>query len=369
MDTAFDLESYLSEGVDQIVSGILKATLHNPKESCFMAKYAVQSRRAGKLRQASQDAGEHIPPFLIASITTQCNLHCKGCYARANHSCYDRELVGKAPGVLTAEQWGSIFQQAEALGIGFILLAGGEPFVRRDVLTEAGAHSGILFPVFTNGTMIDTDALELLDQKRNLIPILSIEGKQETTDARRGPGVYRRLHSAMRELHSRGLLFGASVTVTRENMGEVLSESFLNEISDYGCKSVIYVEYVPVDHQSADLALDDEGRMLMAQKLDDARERHGDLLLVSFPGDENRSGGCLAAGRGFFHINAAGGAEPCPFSPYSDSSVADTSLRKALQSPLFQALRQQGNLAQDHIGGCVLYEQEERVRRLVKEPV
>jgi len=109
--------------------------------------------------------------------------------------------------------------------------------------------------------------------------------------------------------------------------------------------------------------------MLMAQKLDDARERHGDLLLVSFPGDENRSGGCLAAGRGFFHINAAGGAEPCPFSPYSDSSVADTSLRMALQSPLFQALRQQGNLVQDHIGGCVLFEQEERVRRLVKESV
>ena len=66
------------------------------------------------------------------------------------------------------------------------------------MLTIAGAHSGILFPVFTNGTLIDRDYLELLDKNRNLIPIVSIEGKQETTDARRGAGIYQRLHTAMR---------------------------------------------------------------------------------------------------------------------------------------------------------------------------
>jgi len=368
LNTAFNLESYLTDGVENIVSGILKATLNNPKESCCMAKHAIQSRRAGRLRQAAQEGGQHIPPFLIASITTQCNLHCKGCYARANHSCYDRDPAGAAPQRLEAEQWGSIFQQAEEVGIEFILLAGGEPFVRRDVLTIAGAHSGILFPVFTNGTLIDRDYLELLDKNRNLIPIVSIEGKQETTDARRGAGIYQRLHTAMQELHKRGLLFGASVTVTTENMVEVLSDSFIHELCISGCKAIIYVEYVPIDHQSADLALDDEARTIMAQRLDDARERLSDLLMVSFPGDEKASGGCLAAGRGFFHINAAGGAEPCPFSPYSDISVVDTSLREALRSPLFQALQQQGNLMQEHSGGCVLFEQEERVRLLVKEP-
>ena len=47
----------------------------------------------------------------------------------------------------------------------------------------------------------------------------------------------------------------------------------------------------------------------------------------------------MAAGRGFFHINSHGSAEPCPFSPYSDTNVRDTSLRQALQSPLFTALQ------------------------------
>lgn len=54
-------------------------------------------------------------------------------------------------------------------------------------------------------------------------------------------------------------------------------------------------------------------------------------------GDEKSYGGCVAAGRGFFHINSHGGAEPCLFSPYSDINVRDTSLWEALKSKLFTA--------------------------------
>mgnify|MGYP003623612124 CR=1 FL=1 len=89
------------------------------------------------------------------------------------------------------------------------------------------------------------------------------------------------------------------------------------------------------------------------------------MLFISFPGDEKENGGCLASGRGFFHINAAGGAEPCPFSPFSDTSVRKLGLREALRSPLFQALQQDGILAQENVGGCVLLEQEAAVRALL----
>ena len=39
----------------------------------------------------------------------------------------------------------------------------------------------------------------------------------------------------------------------------------------------------------------------------------------------------IVAERGFFHINSHGGAESCPFSPYSDINVKNTSLRQALR--------------------------------------
>ena len=91
------------------------------------------------------------------------------------------------------------------------------------------------------------------------------------------------------------------------------------------------------------------------------------MLFVSFPGDEKSSGGCLVAGRGFFHINSHGGAEPCPFSPYSDINVKDTSLRDALKSRLFTTLRSGVMLTGEHSGGCVLFEQRENVEAILKE--
>lgn len=75
----------------------------------------------------------------------------------------------------------------------------------------------------------------------------------------------------------------------------------------------------------------------------------------------------MAAGRGFFHINSHGGAEPCPFSPYSDINVCETSLREAMQSRLFRALRDGDFLDDDHVGGCVLYEKREQVETLLQK--
>lgn len=97
------------------------------------------------------------------------------------------------------------------------------------------------------------------------------------------------------------------------------------------------------------------------------RNEYPDMVFISFPGDEKSSGGCLAAGRGFFHINSHGGAEPCPFSPYSDMNVKDTSLREALHSPLFTALRDRNVLMEEHSGGCVLFERREIVEAIMSE--
>lgn len=358
----FDLEGYLTDGVEAIVKNALRATLKDPRESAFMARYTLASKTAAKRRAQATAQGEHIPPFLIASITSSCNLHCAGCYARHNHACTDSETTDQ----LTGEEWTAIFQEARELGIGFILLAGGEPLLRRDVLEAAGDFPEILFPVFTNGTMLDEAYTTLFHRCRNLIPVLSIEGQQAETDARRGNGVYQALLSAMDRMAEHHLLFGASVTVTRDNLPGVTSRTFLDQLEKRGCKVVFYVEYVPVEEASRDLAPQDPDRELLRQSLDELRQESPDMLFLSFPGDEKNAGGCLAAGRGFFHINAQGGAEPCPFSPYSDCNVKELSLRGALASPLFAALQESHMLLEDHAGGCVLFERREDVERLAK---
>ena len=363
MGEKFDLQEYLTEGVERIVSEAVKTTLRNPNESAFMLKFAASSRTASKKRRKAEDKSEHIPPFLIASITSKCNLHCAGCYSRCNHATTDSEPVRQ----LTDEEWQNVFDEAEELGISFILLAGGEPMLRRGVIEGAGKKQNILFPIFTNGTYLDERYLELFDKCRNLIPVMSIEGSRELTDERRGAGIYDRLIANMDEIHKRGLIFGASVTVTTRNCKEVTSQAFLDSLSEKGCKVVIFVEYVPVTDESRELAPTDTEREYLQNKIRQLRETHPEMVYISFPGDEKSSGGCVAAGRGFFHINSHGGAEPCPFSPYSDINVRDSSLKKAMDSPLFRKLRDEGYLLEDHEGGCVLYEKRELVQQIINE--
>lgn len=349
------------KGVERVVSEAMKATLKNPRESAFMAKFALSSKAASKKRRAAEDTGEHIPPFLIASITSECNLHCAGCYSRCNHATVDTEAVTQ----LTGEEWLGIFDEADKLGVSFILLAGGEPLLRRDIIEAAGKKPDILFPIFTNGTFIDARYFELFDKCRNLVPIMSIEGERKTTDNRRGSGIYDKLVSSMDELKKRGLVFGVSVTVTTENYREVTSDAFLQSLSERGCKAVIFVEYVPVTDESTKLAPTDTERDYLEQEIARLRSEKDEMVYISFPGDEKTSDGCLAAGRGFFHINSHGGAEPCPFSPYSDVNVKSIGLREAMRSPLFTALRSGGLLKEKHKGGCILFEKRELVQKLI----
>lgn len=137
----FNLEEYLSHGVENIVKAVMKASFKNPKESLFITKYALSSREARKIRVNHERNGEHIPPFLIASITSSCNLYCVGCYARANQSCGDKAVDNE----LTEVEWKKIFLEGSELGIGFILLAGGEPFMRQDVIETAAEFKNIIF--------------------------------------------------------------------------------------------------------------------------------------------------------------------------------------------------------------------------------
>ena len=357
MNTGFDLDRYLTEGVESIVKDALSASLKNPKETAFLLSYALASKRAAAAREKHAAAGKHIPSFLIASITNRCNLHCAGCYARANSLCDDAETTT----LLTDEDWCRIFAEAAEIGVSFCLLAGGEPMLRRGVLECAAKRREILFPVFTNGTLLSENMLELIDDHRNLVPIVSIEGDETQTDARRGAGTYQKLTANMERMRDRGILFGASVTLTTENIQTVTGDAFLATLRTLGAKIAFFVDYVPADAGTKALAPGDAERDFLARRLDELRKQPDSMIYVSFPGDEQFSGGCLAAGRGFFHINPTGGAEPCPFSPVSDTNLKNTTLFAALDSPLFSRLRASELLSGHHNGACALFGKDDEL--------
>lgn len=89
-------------------------------------------------------------------------------------------------------------------------------------------------------------------------------------------------------------------------------------------------------------------------------------LFIALPFDEDEIGGCLSAGRGFVHISSEGNVEPCPFVPYSDVNINNTSLREALQSSMLRTIRENHSELSE-INGCALWEKRAWVQSLASQ--
>ena len=389
-----DLAAYMSGSISRIMAKAYKNVLSNPREAKFAFRMQQLFAKSEKRRKkVKEQEGIDVPPFLICSISTICNLHCKGCYARSNGIVTpSKPPQGEAPvsplegdgriyswsstasprggleGVsLSPDQWKAIFDESASLGINFALLAGGEPMMRKDILEAVAEVKDMIFPIFTNGTLIGPSYVEFLKKHLNMIPVISIEGMEHSTDERRGKGMYRRAMQSVEMLHNEDLFFGTSITVTTENFDLVTSDEFVDQLRDLGCKLIIYVEYVPTEAGTEHLAFGEADLAMMEAVQAHQREHYEDVIIISFPGDEQHMGGCLAAGRGFFHIGPDGSAEPCPFSPFSDSSVIELGVKGALASPLFRKLRDVHLVGGEHSGGCALYEHRDEVEAMLKE--
>jgi MoaA/NifB/PqqE/SkfB family radical SAM enzyme len=358
---SFPLTKYLVDHSRQLINQLIRHHLRDPKTAIFLLKRAHILHKAGKIRLASQKKGVQIPAFLIASIANRCNLNCLGCYARATGICDE----DKSRRILAKDEWENIFHQAGALGISFCLLAGGEPLLRPDVLEAACQAKELVYPIFTNGTLFTKKAISLLQKNPHLIPIISMEGAPESTDERRGIGMGIIINEAMKSLKKAGIMMGVSITVTTKNMDHVLTDDFMDYLDKSGVQLVFLIEYVPMEQADHPLAFTPESRVQLLSKSQQLKHNHPRIALLSFPGDEVHLGGCLAAGRGFFHINPYGDAEACPFAPYSDRNLRNHSLYEVLSSPFFQALREEGLVGGEHDGGCSLFEHDQEVKAIL----
>ncbi|WP_321504351.1 radical SAM protein [uncultured Methanoregula sp.] len=314
-------------------------------------------RKAVIVRKQHEQKGLLVPPVMIVSITSRCNLACAGCYMHGRHE--------KPASEMNPEVLASVVDQAGDLGVSIIVIAGGEPLVRQDeIFRIAKAHPRILFPLFTNGLLIDEKMAETIAVSRNIVPVISFEGFREETDLRRGSGVYDRLLVACSRLKRRNIFFGCSVTTSRENFDRVTSDAFIRQMIGIGARVFTCVEYVPMEPGTENLVLTIEQKKVLQIVLADFNRKFP-ALFIGFPGDEDAYGGCLAAGRGFVHVSPSGDLEPCPAAPYSDANLATVPLKEALQSRLLARLREVPEVLTESEGGCALRANRAWVHELV----
>jgi MoaA/NifB/PqqE/SkfB family radical SAM enzyme len=348
----------INSAIGEVFRDALKITFRHPGQALFMLKSLRNQQKAAKIRLQHEKQGVPVPPFAIVSVTHQCNLRCKGCYAQSFHPAETQQAE------MDSAKLSSVFQQARELGIGIILIAGGEPLGRQDILEIITGFPEIIFPLFTNGLLLNEEKLQLIKKERNVIPVVSLEGDLAATDERRGLGVFENVMKVFHAMNVQGLFYGVSITLTRNNFQTVTGEPFIQQLLALGCKLFFFVEYIPVQQGTEDLVLTESQRSEVIGLMATLRSKFP-ALFIAFPGDEERFGGCLAAGRGFIHINAQGGLEPCPFAPFSDVDLNQLSLKDALQSKLLKTIRDNPEQLKETSGGCALWEKQDWVRSLV----
>jgi MoaA/NifB/PqqE/SkfB family radical SAM enzyme len=351
-----DYSSLLNSSLKVFFTEAVRISVRNPVQACYFLKIVEWQRKAARVRASWKQRGVQVPPILIYSITSQCNLHCQGCYHHALRSLGDPEL--------NDAEMRKVISEARELGISFMVLAGGEPLTRAGVIPITGDFPDVIFLVFTNGMLIDNAMIGRFKAQRNVVPILSLEGFERETDDRRGKGIYRHLQETIKKLNSHRIFFGTSLTVTRANYATVTDERFVRHLAGEGCKLFFFSEYTAIDPLTQEWEISGAQRAGLAGLMKSFRARYK-ALFVSVPGDEDQFGGCLSAGRGFIHVSSEGNVEPCPFVPYSDSNLRDLSLRQALQSALLKRIRENNVLETGGHGGCVLWEKREWVQMLV----
>jgi MoaA/NifB/PqqE/SkfB family radical SAM enzyme len=286
--------------------------------------------------------GVRPPGFLLVSPTKTCNLRCLGCYADSGSTKERLEwpilnrLVRE-----THDLWGALF----------IVISGGEPLAYRDdgktVLDLAEQNPDCFFMMYTNGTLIDDAVARRLGKIGNLTPAISVEGLREQTDKRRGAGIFAQVLAAIERLRREKVIFGVSMTATRENADIVLSDEVINFYFDeMGATYGWLFHYMPIGRAPTLESLPTpEQRLRMWQRSRQlVKERH--LFIADFWNSGPAALGCVSAGHegGYLTVDWDGKISPCVFVPYTPVNIHDIYARgqtvtDAWKHPFFAKLR------------------------------
>jgi len=342
-----DIAKALLESADQAMERkqISRNVLHRLLKTFLIKIILRQDDEAEKAAKRFAQRHEGIPPStIVISPTKTCNLHCSGCYANSGPS--DERLEW--------DVFDRILTEAKELwGLRFFTISGGEPLAYRsqskDLIDMVTKHSDCFFHMYTNGTLIDKGMAERLAGAGNLIPAISVEGFETRTDERRGEGIYQRILEAMANLRNAGVPFGISLTATRNNAEEILSDEFINFFFDEQQAVFGWIfQYMPIGRCfTLDLQVTPEQRLWMWKRTwQIIRQRK--IFLADFWNCGTVADGCIAAGQGYgggyFYIDWNGKVMPCAFVPYSAGNIHEIyrsggTLDDVYEFPYFKAIR------------------------------
>lgn len=211
---------------------------------------------------------------LVVELTDRCNLRCAHCPSGRHGGRGELD-----PGLFS----GRVLAAARLCGIDNLAFTGGEPTLhsRFSHLAARTAAAGLDFSLATNGWSLPKHLDTLLSHRERLRMIaFSLDGAREAThDRLRGRGSYRRVLQAVSACVLRGLPFGLSMSLTRDNRGEIAEIVAL--AAGLGALGVRFGHLMSTpDPASAGLELTPAERMALDAELKDLQD--GSAFPVGF---------------------------------------------------------------------------------------
>jgi MoaA/NifB/PqqE/SkfB family radical SAM enzyme len=193
-------------------------------------------------------------------VTDNCNLHCSHCYHFANRP---RKKVPEVP----LSQWRHRLAFLHQQGIRFLLLVGGEPALRPDVLALATKRFPFVYAI-TNGTLP-------IDRALPLRLFVSLDGGPRTNDAMRGAGVYERVIDNV--TGDGRVVF--NMVLTAENYTELAEVARTSE--GLGLRGVVCNLYTPTLAEVSPYRISNSQRVAIVAELRRVKQRWPKSLLLS----------------------------------------------------------------------------------------
>jgi MoaA/NifB/PqqE/SkfB family radical SAM enzyme len=316
------------------------------RERLLRSFFQLFDRDQRVIGEFEREHGVRPPSFLTLSPSKRCNLKCTGCYASSNaenSTSLDFAVVDRI-----------VREQKELWASHFTVLSGGEPLMYRSqgkgVLDLARRHPDTFFLMYTNGTLIDEQTASIMAELGNITPAISVEGYERETDERRGKGTHRKILRAMQNLRKAGVLYGISVTATRNNCETILDHDFIDYYFERNGAYYMWIfQYMPIGRSyTLDLMVTPEQRLEMFRRTQALMYRR-ELFVADFWNSATLSKGCISAGRhdggGYIYIDWNGNVMPCVFNPYTTQNINNVygsggNLNEVIMSPLMKRIRQ-----------------------------
>ena len=153
-------------------------------------------------------------------LTPCCNMACKMCYVRKT-----KEEQEKIAPLCTAKEWLELGKTAREQGMLYLLLTGGEPFLRPDFQEIlSGLHRmGLLISINSNGTLIDEETVEWMNETPPVRINITLYGASDETYARLcgNPKGFTQTARAIRLLKEAGIQVKINCSVTPYNVDDL----------------------------------------------------------------------------------------------------------------------------------------------------